>query len=141
MYRKVLFYFILVLLFPIVVCSQSRELNKNVTIKVNNKIDTLIAVQRIINTEANHFNGYRIQIYSDAGNNSKSKAMEVQSVFAKTNPDYSSYLTFSEPYYKVRVGDFRTRIDAEKLLKNIVEVYPAAFIVADKVVFDPQKGQ
>lgn len=140
MCRKVLFYLSLALLFPVVVFSQSRDLNKNVTVKVNNRIDTLIAVQRIINTEANNFNGYRIQIYSDAGNNSKSKAIEVQGVFAKTNPDYSSYLTFSEPYYKVRVGDFRTRIDAEKLLKSIIEVYPAAFIVADKIVFDPQKA-
>lgn len=140
MYRKIVSILILIVAFASAIFSQSSISNKNVTVKIDNRVDTLIAVQRIVNKESSHFSGYRIQIYSDAGNNSKSKAMEVQSVFARTNPDANTYLTFVEPYYKVRVGDFKTRIEAEKLLAQISGIYPAAFIVADKIVFDPQKN-
>ena len=40
---------------------------------------------------------------------------------------------FQEPNYKVRVGDFRNRIDATRFLKKIYEQFQNAFIVLDEI--------
>lgn len=39
-------------------------------------------------------------------------------------------MTFETPNYKVRVGKFRSRIEAEKALIKIKIDYPAAFVIA-----------
>jgi hypothetical protein len=63
-------------------------------------------------------NGFRVQIFFDSGNNARSKATAIRAEFIARNPDVGAYLSFQEPYFKVRVGDFRTRIEAEKLEKR-----------------------
>ena len=55
--------------------------------------------------------------------------------FASRYPSVNSYLNYDEPYYKVRVGDFRTRLDATRFLKTIQNEYPSAFIVIDRIGF------
>ena len=39
-------------------------------------------------------------------------------------------MTFETPNYKVRIGKFRTRLEAEKALSKVKNVYPAAFVIA-----------
>ena len=45
------------------------------------------------------------------------------------------YLIFQEPYYKVRIGDYRTKMEAEKFLNEIEQDYPNAFVVQDEINF------
>jgi sporulation domain protein len=45
---------------------------------------------------------------------------------------YPALLTFESPNYKVRIGSFRTRLEAEKNLIEIKKSYPAAFVVGLK---------
>ena len=50
----------------------------------------------------------------------------------------SVYVSYDSPYYKVRVGDFRSRPDANLLLKLLIESgYKDAWIVADRVFKNP----
>lgn len=81
--------------------------------------------------------GHRIQIYFDAGNNSKQGAYNVAELFYKQYPDIPVYVTFKEPYYRVRVGDFRTKLDADKLLNSINKTFKGAFWVKEFIsIFD-----
>ncbi|HRS54065.1 MAG TPA: SPOR domain-containing protein, partial [Bacteroidales bacterium] len=70
-------------------------------------------------------------IYFDSGNNSKSRAYEVKHSFTLNYPDVDVYILFEAPYYKVRVGNFRTRLDAYSFFRKISAKYPDAFIVKD----------
>ncbi len=77
--------------------------------------------------------GFRIRIYSNsgakAGNEAKSKLSHLVARF----PDVESYLIFDYPFYRVYMGDFRTRSEALKFLKSIELEFPDAFIVPARI--------
>jgi hypothetical protein len=77
--------------------------------------------------------GYRVQIFFDSGNNSKTRGQAVYETFSARFPDVAAYLTFKAPNYKVRVGDFRTRLDAVRFLQQILPDYPGAYVITDQI--------
>lgn len=75
--------------------------------------------------------GYRVQI---AALSNQEEAMAIQKEAMLKFADQEVYLTFEPPYYKIRVGDFLTRYDAEKLQKEAIKMgYKDAWIVRTKV--------
>lgn len=74
--------------------------------------------------------GFRVQLVAtsdlDAANDVKARAL-------MRFKEYKTYLDFFSPYYKVRVGDFRTKLEAFKCLKELQAVFPDAYIVIDMV--------
>ena len=74
--------------------------------------------------------GYRIQIYFG---NDRNKAQELRSEFQTYFPESPAYLIYQQPNFKVRIGDFRTRIEAAGYLKKMAGHYSNAFIVPDEV--------
>ncbi|MCD6180496.1 MAG: SPOR domain-containing protein [Bacteroidales bacterium] len=99
------------------------------------RLDSLIMLHKELNAINSSIPGYRIQIYFESGNYSKSKAVEVKKAFESDYLGYSAYISFNEPYYRVRVGDFRTKIEAVGFLKKILRKYPNAFEVKDMISF------
>lgn len=79
--------------------------------------------------------GYRIQITAFSGNNSRNRAEGERAAFKSNFPGISVYLTYTEPYFKLRVGNYYTRLEAYKDLKRIQLTYPNAYIVPDKIFF------
>ena len=79
--------------------------------------------------------GYRIQVTAFSGNNSRNRAESERSIFKSNFPGISVYLSYSEPYFKLRVGDYFTRMEAYKDLKRIQLTYPNAYIVPDNINF------
>jgi hypothetical protein len=77
--------------------------------------------------------GYRVQIFFDSGNNSKNRAFAKKGQFLAMYPEVGAYLTFQSPNYKVRVGDFRTRMDAEGFKAKIILDFTDAFVVMDDI--------
>jgi hypothetical protein len=74
--------------------------------------------------------GYRVQIHFGS---SRTKANEVKTDFLKLYPNVGSYLVYHQPNFKIRVGDFKTRMEAQKFLKDIQPLYSTAFLVKDDV--------
>jgi len=113
----------------------------NIEIIQDTRIDTLIQKHVSINeyliAKENHngIKGYRIQIFFDSGNNSKNNATEIIEAFSKRYHNIETYISFREPYYRVRVGDFRTKLEAEGFLKKIIFRYPNAWIIKDDINF------
>jgi hypothetical protein len=101
------------------------------------RINTLVEKHVAFNENRNSIKGFRIQIFFDSGNNSKSKATTIMNEFTAKHPKTEAYLMFLEPNYKVRVGDFRSRMDAQRFLYKIAEEYPDAFIVKDDEINYP----
>ena len=99
------------------------------------RVDTLMSRYAEVNEIHPVIEGWRIEIFFEAGNYSKKLAMEARSEFVKNYPDIPSYLIFQQPYYKVRVGDYRTKMEAERFLHEIEPEYPQAFVVMDEINF------
>ena len=68
--------------------------------KVSHLVDTHIEFNERVKT----IPGFRIQIASVSGNNSKSKAFAIKEQFISEYPEIKAYLVFDEPNFKVKVG-------------------------------------
>jgi hypothetical protein len=80
--------------------------------------------------------GWRIQIYNSSNRNAREESGKARAEFINKFPDIASYPMYSEPgYFKVRVGDFRTKTEATKLFLIISRVFPNAYIVPDIINF------
>lgn len=98
-------------------------------------IDTLLKRHIEYNLHQDGIEGYRIHIFFDAGNQSLRRATEAALQYQTLYPGDTAYISFSEPYYRVRVGDFRKRMDAEGYLQKIISDYPNAFVIRDRINF------
>ncbi|AMD84100.1 Sporulation related domain-containing protein [Capnocytophaga haemolytica] len=77
---------------------------------------------------ARNESAYQVQIYNGNITEANKAILDVKSKLKQ----YPASLSFETPNYKVRVGSFRTRLEAEKNLPTIKRLYPAAFVVAIK---------
>jgi hypothetical protein len=75
-------------------------------------------------------NGYRVQIYSGL---SRKEAYNAQSRFMNEHPGMRTYIAYTEPNYKVRAGDFRLRLEAEKLMQELRGRFTGLFIIAGTI--------
>lgn len=70
--------------------------------------------------------GFRVQVFSD--NNSSTAKNEARSkgrIISARFPQYGAYVIFNSPYWRLRVGDFRTREEAEAAATEIKRAFPA----------------
>lgn len=85
------------------------------------------------NKRSGGVSGYRIRIYSNLGNTARDGSQSAKARFYGLFPEIPIYLEYDSPYYKVYVGDFRTKIDALNDFKRIQRYFRAAFIVPDRI--------
>ena len=105
-------------------------------------LDTLISRHILANQNLfkvnNHYGmeGYRIQIYSSNNRNAREESNKTRATFLSKFPDVISYPLYADPgYFKVRVGDFRTKAEAVKLFQRVSRDFPGAYIVPDIISF------
>lgn len=106
---------------------------KTGTIKVKGEnlfLDSLIEKVKETNSIHKTIKGYRIQLFSGTERNN---ANEVKTRFLKLYPQLNAYLLYNQPYYKIRVGNFRTRLDAEVAYQKIKNVFDECIIVSDNI--------
>ncbi|MCK4879669.1 MAG: SPOR domain-containing protein [Bacteroidales bacterium] len=75
--------------------------------------------------------GYRIRIYSESGIGAKEEQQRVRARFLSLYRGLDAYNRYDEPYFKVFVGDCRTRSEALKLNEMIKKDFPNSFIRED----------
>ena len=89
------------------------------------KIERLLAEKRKINSSITITDKYKIQLFS--GENETAKKTLVD--FRKENKNLDATIVFNTPSYKVWIGNFKSRIEAEKALFDLKKRYPNAFLV------------
>ncbi len=93
-------------------------------------IDTLIGRYILYNLRLNGLEGYRIQIYNSSNKNAREESGKVRAEFMSRFPDIVSYASFDKPsYYKIRAGNYRTRIEGIRYLLMIRKAFPDAILV------------
>ena|ERR1700754_1551142 len=98
-------------------------------------VDTLIAKRFELNNAAGmptafSSYGYRVQIFS--GSNRKD-AYNAQARLQDQYPELRTYIIYSEPNFKVRAGDFKTRLEAQKLMQELRPSFTSLFIISEKI--------
>ncbi len=74
--------------------------------------------------------GYRIVIFFDQD---KSEVEGQKAVFLSRYSEHKAYVDYLAPNYRVRVGNFRTRLEAEALKDEILSYFPTAVVVEDRI--------
>jgi hypothetical protein len=102
----------------------------------DHKIDALVAKHIEINSKT-PIKGYRVKIHFGAD---KNKAKEVKAKFISKFPDVTAYEKYDQPNFTIRVGDFRTKLEAYRLLKEVQQEFPSAFIIQDEIELPDLEG-
>lgn len=125
--------FIIPFIFSLMIFQSVSAQQGHVEVIADKRIELLIDKHKYHNRHQPVLEGWRVQIFFDAGAHSKRKATEVQNRFTSRYQETQAYLSFKEPYYRVRVGDFRSRIEAEGFLQKIKGEYPNSFAVSEMI--------
>lgn len=99
-------------------------------------IASLVEKHKAINKQHPKSDGYRVQIFSISGANSSDRANLMKAEFLDKYPDSKVYIIYHAPSYKVRIGNFRTKLEALNYIRTIQKDYPFAFVVVDKIEFE-----
>lgn len=95
----------------------------------DNKVEELLNKHIEINSKA-PIKGYRVKIHFGSD---KNKAREIKGNFIAKFPDVPAYEKYDQPNFNIRVGDFRTKLEAYKFLKEVQVEFPSAFLVQDEI--------
>lgn len=105
-------------------------------------VDAARMVERHVelNSRAKTIPGFRVQIASFSGTNSKTSAFNLRDRFQLDYPAMQAYIVFEEPNFKVKVGDFRTHLEAYAFLQEIKETYKG-YIIKDNINPEPPQQE
>jgi len=74
--------------------------------------------------------GFRIQIFSGSD---RKGAYTAQAKIQDRFPELHTYLSYRDPNFKVKVGDFRSRIEAEKMVEEMRPAFTGMYIISEKI--------
>ncbi|MBD3864001.1 MAG: hypothetical protein ACI9NI_002256 [Olleya marilimosa] len=114
----------------ITICFSTFSMAQSGTVILNEDpaIAKLLEIKKDMNKDDKNSDRYKIQIYS--GN--LGSAESIKSKFENSNGKIRSQLVFETPNYKVWVGSFRTRLEAERALVDVQKKFTDAFIFKPK---------
>ncbi|MCU4156250.1 SPOR domain-containing protein [Carboxylicivirga sp. A043] len=105
-----------------------------ITIYDEDGIEELVDIQVEVNERIGGVEGYRIQLFSGSGPAGKRKALNVKGKFLNNFPGYDADLSFTSPFWRVRVGNYRHKHEALQLLNDLRKIFPNCYIVKDGYV-------
>ena len=115
--------------FPVLIFSQS----ENNTFEIRNEkgIEYLVNKYENILKNTGGINGWRLQLKFKA---KESEIIKIKLKFIKLFPNIPVFLEYQEPYYRIRVGNCRTKLEALKIKylikKHFTDTYPVPEIIS-----------
>ena len=74
---------------------------------------------------------YRVRIYFDNSKDARTISQQIVDTFSVYYPGVPVFRSYDNPYFKVTVGEFRTKSDAMRFLEAIRKEYPTVFLVRE----------
>lgn len=100
--------------------SEQQE-NENPTEEATEETDT----EKPRNTRAGKAVGYRVQVFADNNaRTAKTEARQRERAISQAFPEYGTYVSYASPYWRLRVGDFRSQYEADKAATEIKRQFP-----------------
>lgn len=108
-----------------------------IVVKKDARLDLLTAKQAQINkrtamlTSNGQYKGFRVQVIST---NSRDQALRVKTELLNRFPDQKTYTSYQSPLFKVRIGNFVKKEEAEQFRKMLNRLYPQGVYVVEDVI-------
>lgn len=98
-----------------------------VTDRLNTVLDTAAAYNR---ASIKYIDGFTIQVY---GGNNRNLAKDYQLDIIRNFPNIESKMVFEQPNYKVRIGQYYTRLEAQEFFIEVKSVFPRAILIPTRI--------
>ncbi|MEO1011400.1 MAG: SPOR domain-containing protein [Bacteroidota bacterium] len=121
-HKQALFFPSLFLLGAICICSAQKG---NINIQQDEKITSLLKIYKSVNQNAEY---YRIQV----GFGTYDQAQKIQTEVTEDFPELPSKIDFDSPTYRVRIGRFKDKLDADRKFFEVRKKYPNAMLLKPK---------
>jgi len=93
------------------------------------KINNLIKQKKEFNKKNKTSTVYKIQLY----NGNETEAYKIKRNFNAAFPEYKTKIKYKSPEWKTQVGDFNTRLEADRVLNIIQDKFSGAIVLEDKI--------
>jgi hypothetical protein len=114
----------------------SRKAGDDANVKVHQSDDIRSSMREHIATNAKRtVSGYRVRIFFDNKQTARTESENTLKKFNGLFPEVMAYRIYANPYFKVTVGDFRTKSEAMALLSRIKGDFPSAFVVKENIEY------
>ena len=124
-------YFIFFIVASISVHAQITESDQgHIDVIRDARLNTLLQRYSTINAKKASIQGYRIQLVASSN---RTELYKVKSQFYSLFPDQQPYVVYEQPNFKLRIGNYRTRLEAYKNLQLILTKFSDAFIIRDEL--------
>lgn len=100
-----------------------------IRIETSAHIDEMIVQKKEHNKAKNEYQGFKIQIYYG----SEKRCYEVKDEFSMLFSDIKTSIIFSTPQWKLQIGNYRTRLEADNAIVKIKKEYPSAIVLATAI--------
>lgn len=100
----------------------------SIALNQDEKITKLLEVKKKMDNDENATDRFKIQIYSG----DRANAEKTQTQFKNKFDSWKSTLVYETPNYKIWIGSFRTRLEADRALVEIKEAFSNGFIFKPK---------
>ena len=104
----------------------------NITINQSGSLFMAMERQLSLNPERSVI-GYRIRIFLDNKQTARAASEKVENDFTAQYPNIKVYRSYNSPYWRVTVGNFRTKSEASKYLSQFRKNYPSVFLVREGI--------
>ena len=117
--------------------------SNSVAVHKDPRVDLLVKKQIEINeiTTRNarrNAPGYRILVINT---NNRTKAVQAKTKIYQEFPELKAYLMYQPPFFKLKVGNFKEREEAETYLPDIQRLFPTGvYVVRDIIEVRPEKS-
>lgn len=107
------------------------KVNAQVKILADGRLQTILERHIEYNEMSRSIQGYRVRVNSFTGDNAKAKAFALKKDLQSKYPQMRVYVTFDEPNFIVKIGDFLTRLDAFALYSDLRKQVNTTQIIRD----------
>jgi len=126
----------------VIALAVSAQDTSSVVIHKDPRIDLLLKKQGEVNAAIKKANartakGYRLLVINT---NKRDDAIAAKTKVYTNFPELKAYLVYQSPYFKLKVGNFKTREEAEQYQKSLGYYFPkGVFIMSDTIEITPEK--
>ena len=135
----------IIISFLILIFTVGANAQDTITVTKDARLDLLTQKQAAINkrnamlTPAGLYKGYRVQVIVT---NSRETAFKIKGELMERFPQHQAYAPYQSPYFKVRVGNFLKREDAQKFLKELSKFYKdGLYVIEDGIDYKPTEEE
>ena len=113
----------------------------SIAVHKDSRLDVFTSKQAYVNkltahmTSSGQFKGFRLQVLSTR---TREDAFNTKATLLQQFPDQKAYILYQSPYFKVRIGNFPNKQDADAFKKQLSKVYSQpAYLVEDIIDYTP----